>query len=212
MTVSAALPAGAKPSAAVLNVTATNAAAAGYLTAYACDTDRPLASNLNPAPGQDVAAHVVAPVGADGKVCIFTHDPTDVVVDIMGWYGGKAPDAAGFEHVGPSRLLDTRSREGPVVARAPARVLHVLGTGRIPNTGVTAVVVNVTATNATGGGFATVYACDDPLPTSSNLNFDRGLDVANLATVPVRATGAICLYTNRTTDLIVDVEGWFGTA
>ena len=39
-----------------------------------------------------------------------------------------------------------------------------------------------------------------------------GLDVANMVTVPVGPSGTVCLYANRTTHLVVDVAGWYGTA
>jgi SpoIID/LytB domain protein len=220
----AGLPAGARPAAVVLNVTSTESAAPGFVTAYACGSERPLASNLNPAPGIDVAAHVVAPVGADGTVCLYTLQPTHLVVDVTGWYGsvvvpagpGSGAGAASvvapvpFRALVPSRLLDTRSGGGPVVGLAAGRALTVAGAGGVPATGVRAVVLNVTATGATGPGFVTVYPCDGGLPLASNLNVTVGFDVANLVTVPVDGSGSVCLYVNRTVDLVVDVSGWYG--
>ena len=206
------VPVGTRPSAVVLNVTATGAAAAGYVTVYACDGPRPLASNLNPAPGLDVAAHVVAPVGADGRVCVYSLQGVHVVVDIMGFYGATTPTSVPFEPLAPARLLDTRTAGAPVIGLAAGRPFTVVGASGVPATGVRAVVLNLTATAATGPGFATVYPCDSPFPASSNLNFAVGLDVANMVTVPVGPSGTVCLYANRTTHLVVDVAGWYGTA
>mgnify|MGYP002682602072 CR=1 FL=1 len=45
---------------------------AGYLTVYPCGEDRPLASNVNYTAGAVVPNAVLAKVGVDGKVCIFT--------------------------------------------------------------------------------------------------------------------------------------------
>lgn len=206
------VPAGQQATAVVLNVTATGTAANGYVTVYACGEGRPLASNLNPVVGLDVAAHVVAPVSADGRVCLYTLQPTHLVVDIMGWYGGATPSAQAFEPLAPARLLDTRSTGGALAAQAPGRPLVVTGVGGVPaGSGVKAVVLNVTATGADGAGFVTVYPCDDPFPASSNLNYAVGLDVANMVTVPVGASGAVCLYSHRTSHLVVDVAGWYGT-
>lgn len=206
------VPAGQAVTAVVLNVTSTGAAANGYVTAYACGTGRPLASNLNPVVGQDVAAHVVAPVSADGRVCLYTLQPTHLVVDVMGWYGGAAPAAQSFEPLPPARLLDTRAAGGPLVGQAPGRPLTVTGVGGVPaGAGVKAVVLNVTATAAVGPGFVAVYPCDSPFPASSNLNYAVGLDVANMVTVPVGPSGAVCLYSHVTSHVVVDVAGWYGT-
>jgi cell wall-associated NlpC family hydrolase len=65
----------------VLNVTATGAAAAGYLTVWACDQARPATSAVGYQAGDTVADAVFAPVAADGTVCIYTSAPAHIVVD-----------------------------------------------------------------------------------------------------------------------------------
>ena len=94
---------------------------------------------------------------------------------------------------------------------APGRPLAVTGVAGVPAAGAKAVVLNLTATGATGSGFATLFPCDSPFPASSNLNFALGLDVANMVTVPVGPSGTVCLYVNRTVHLVVDVSGWYGS-
>ena len=61
-------------SAVTLNVTSIDAASdrLGYVTAHACDTGRPLASNLNPTGGRDRPNLVIVPVASDGSVCLYT--------------------------------------------------------------------------------------------------------------------------------------------
>jgi hypothetical protein len=73
-------------STAVLNVTATNAQAPGFITVYPCDSSRPNASNLNVATGDTVANAVVVKVGSAGSVCIFNQSATDLVVDVNGYF------------------------------------------------------------------------------------------------------------------------------
>lgn len=219
------VPASARASAVVLNVTATQAAFTGFLTVYACDGDRPLASNVNPVPGVDVAAHVVAPVSADGRICVYSHQPAHIVVDLLGWYGpagttagssssgtATGPPSVPFEPLTPVRLFDTRTGPGPVTGGGEPLALAVVGVGGVPpGTRAQAVVLNVTATAASTAGFVTVFPCGAALPLASNLNFANGLDVANMVTVPVGADGAVCFYANRTTHLVVDLAGWYGT-
>lgn len=72
-----------------LNVTVTEPTASTYLTVWPSGEARPLASNLNFAPGQTVANLVTVAVGAGGRVSIFGGGGlTHVVVDVAGWYGG----------------------------------------------------------------------------------------------------------------------------
>ena len=54
------------------------------MTAYACGTPLPLASNLNFDAGQIVANAAVVPVAADGSLCLHANTPTDLVVDVAG--------------------------------------------------------------------------------------------------------------------------------
>ncbi|MGI8983324.1 MAG: hypothetical protein ACR2HM_02130, partial [Acidimicrobiales bacterium] len=76
-------------SAVVLNVTAVDPAAGGYLTVWPTGQARPLASNLNFTPLRTVPNLVVAKVGAGGKISMYNGSASTVhlVVDIAGWYG-----------------------------------------------------------------------------------------------------------------------------
>jgi cell wall-associated NlpC family hydrolase len=71
----------------------------------------------------------------------------------------------------------------------------------------TAVVVTVTVTDATGDGFVAVFPSGQPLPTVSSVNYVTGQTIANLATVPVGANGAIEVYVSVATHVVVDVTG-----
>lgn len=75
-------------SAVVLNVTVTGPAAAGFITAYAAGSKRPLASNLNFVAGQTVPNLVVAPVSAGGNIVLYNGAPGSVhlVADIAGYF------------------------------------------------------------------------------------------------------------------------------
>jgi hypothetical protein len=74
----------------------------------------PVASNVNFIAGRTRANSVIAPVGADGAVCVFVSAPVDVVVDVSGWFVDGA--GSGFVGVVPRRLVDTRFAIGPVPA------------------------------------------------------------------------------------------------
>jgi hypothetical protein len=69
-----------------MNVTATEAAAAGYVTVWPGGT-RPIVSSLNVTiANQTIANHVIMSTATDGGVRIFTQSGTHLVADITGWY------------------------------------------------------------------------------------------------------------------------------
>lgn len=80
-----------------------------------------------------------------------------------------------------------------------------------PATGVSAVVLNVTAAEALGVGYVTVWPAGVARPTASSLNVTfAGQNIANLVIVPLGVGGSVSLYTQGGTHLVADVAGWFG--
>ena len=69
-----------------LNIAVTDPERDGYLTVYPCGSPIPWASNLNFAAGQTISNHVTATVGADGTVCVYASQNTNVVIDVEGIY------------------------------------------------------------------------------------------------------------------------------
>jgi hypothetical protein len=120
----------------------------------------------------------------------------------------------GFTSLSPTRLLDTRIGLGaPEGAVAPRGTVHLQVTGRggVPASGVSAVVLNVTAVAPTAEGYVTVYADGLARPTTSNLNFVAGRTVPNLVIAPVGTNGKVALYNGSagTVQLIADVSGYY---
>ena len=91
-------------SAVSLNLTATETGGAGFATVYPCGTSRPEASTINYGPGATIANGIIAKVGSGGKVCIYTHARSHLVVDIDGYF----PAGSDYRPLTPARLLDTR--------------------------------------------------------------------------------------------------------
>jgi hypothetical protein len=85
--------------------------------------------------------------------------------------------------------------------------LLVAGRGGVPADAV-AVVLNVTVTGPSGGGFATVFPCGSEPPNASNLNYAAGQTIPNAVTARVGVGGKVCVFTHAETDLIVDVNGY----
>src|SRR5713226_9420525 len=97
-----------------------------------------------------------------------------------------APVGGTYHPLTPARILDTRfsSRLGPGVTIN----VQITGKGGVPTAGVSAVVLNVTATDISQAGFLTVYPQGGSVPLASNLNFNAGQTVPNLVTVGVGST------------------------
>ncbi len=74
--------------------------------------------------------------------------------------------------------------------------------------GAAAAVLNVTAIDAGGSGFVTVYPCDAPRPVASSLNYVPGSTTPNEVIAKLSASGTICLFTLQPVDLVVDITGW----
>jgi alpha-tubulin suppressor-like RCC1 family protein len=76
-----------------LNVTAVDGEApdaGGYVTVYPCGA-RPDSSNVNFIQGQTVPNAVIAPVSADGDICIYVFGKAHILVDTAGYF------SSGFE-------------------------------------------------------------------------------------------------------------------
>jgi len=120
------------------------------------------------------------------------------------------PDPGMVVTMTPSRLMDTRTGLG---ATGPLRngqtvTLPVAGVGSIMSS-VSAVLVNITVTDATSAGFVSAYASGGAMPATSNANFTAGKVSANLAMVPVGADGAIALTVRGVSlQLVVDVQAF----
>lgn len=86
--------------------------------------------------------------------------------------------------------------------------LPVAGRGEISPSAVAA-VFNVTAIRPDQAGFITAWPCDSERPTTASLNYAAGAVVSNSLTVGLDADGAVCVFTSRSTDLVVDFTGAF---
>jgi hypothetical protein len=192
-----ALPSAA--SAAVVNLTATNADTAGYLTAFRCGDPAPRASNVNYGPGETVANLAVVPAAADGTVCIVASSRTDLVVDLLGTYGANG---LRYQAATPTRLLDTRAGIGGWSGRpAPFQVLDLPA---VP--GAAALSVTLTSVAPDGAGFTTLYPCANDRPLASNLNYTAWSSAtANAAVVAQPA----CLTALARAHEVVDLAGWW---
>ena len=187
----------------------TDTTAASYLTLYPGGAPRPTASNLNWAPRHTVANLVEVPLASDGTVDLFNAaGSADVVIDAQGWVQSATSTAAYGSYLNPMapyRVLDTRDGTGgPNVKLGPGATITVQVDGGFSS----ALVLNLTVTNATAPSYLVVWPAGQSRPASSDLNFAAGETVANRLIVPV--AGSIDIYNAAgSVDVIADLNGGF---
>jgi len=186
-----------------LNVTATQPAGPGYVTAWPCDQLQPVASNLNPAAEATVANLVNVAVGSAGRVCFSTYDDVHLVVDALGWFGSVG---AQLTPVAPTRVVDTREAlGGERLAAGETLTVNVRNQAGLP-ADVTAVQATLTVTNPSSSGYLIAWPCGER-PLASNVNYVGGATVANSAQVTLSAADELCVFSLKSTEVLVDITG-----
>ena len=117
--------------------------------------------------------------------------------------------ASAFRGVSPLRVLDTRPTPVKADSYSPVSIAGLAG---VPPS-ATAVVLNVTAIDAEGEGYVTVFPWGEGLPNTSNVNIKRfGQMVPNLVTVRLGVEGKVGLYSSISANLLVDVFGYYSAS
>jgi YVTN family beta-propeller protein len=201
-----------------LNVTVVPHGRLGYLTIWPTGDSQPTVSTMNSPDGRVKANAAVVPAGYQGAVSIYVSDTTDVILDIDGYFATPGQSTLAFYSLPPCRIVDTRNGNGdlggPFLAGNQTRNFPVLESSCIP-TGITpaAYSFNVTAVPHPAHqrlGYLTVWPTGQQQPVVSTLNNPTGTNVANAAIVPAGTNGAIAVYPNNDTDLLIDINGYFG--
>lgn len=190
-----------------LNLTLDQPVTAGWAAAYAAGSPVPATSNVNVGPGETRPNVVFAPIGAGGAVSVYLDTSAHVIADVFGYFS-PASNAELFKPVKPKRIIDTRLKGTTIPAGGTIEV-KVTDIGGVPST-ATAVVLNVTATDAKATGYLTVYPADVGQPPSSNVNYVAGQAIPNVVVSGVSPDGRVKIYSYAETHVIVDVAGWFG--
>ena len=194
-----------------ITVHALDAAVAGWIVAWPCDSPRPWASSANVNAGESVTNHVDVATGPTGEVCLMTSGPMHLAVDVNGWYGPSA--TTDFHSVVPVRVADSREAQtwSGQFARSATRRIAIASAGGLPGPlTVRAVAVQLTAVSGSSSGWVTVHPCLESTPDVSMLRFPARTNVAVLSTGIVSGSGEWCVVASAATHLVVDVSGWFG--
>jgi len=197
---------------------------AGYLTLFPADATRPLVASSNYSDGQIMNAPFTVGLSPAGEFKIFATGATDLVIDVLGYYSPEANDVNGvgllftpLEH--PVRLLETRDLpglpgcyksnapiQGGVERTQPARGVC---DGLTIASNALGIVGNATVVNS-NGGYLTFWPSDATQPLVATSNFLPGQIFNRHFTVGLSAgAGAFKIFAAQTTDLVIDVTGYF---
>ena len=200
-----------------LNVTVVPITTLGYLTIWPAGEGQPTVSTLNSLDGRLKANAVIVPAGSpNGSVSVFVTNTTNVVLDINGYFIPSNGSTLAFYPVTPCRVADTRkpngSLGGPYLQGGQERDFPVLQSScGLPASGAAAYSLNFTVIPKTTRGVAylTVWPQGSPKPLVSTLNDLVNQVVANAAVVPAGTSGWVATYPSDSTDLVIDVNGYF---
>ena len=152
-----------------------------------------------------------SPVAASGR-CGGRDEPAVVGI------ASDAP-AARFDPIVPVRLVDTRVGTGTTVAplvggctlvvRPAADLGADLG---LDIATVSAVAVNIVTVDPQAQGFITAAPCGIARPFTSVVQSQVGRIVSGSAVVSLGADGTFCVYSNITTDIVIDMTGSYTPA
>jgi spore germination protein YaaH len=198
------------------NLTVTGATASGHVSIGPTMTAKPTTSTINLTKGRTLANGLTLRVGAGGTVSAVLVSTSGakvhVVLDVTGYY--RAGTGATWYPLAPTRLLDTRSGNGlsGSFVSAKVRTFQVAGRGSIPAEAL-AVSGNLTVTGSTAGGYVSIGPSMTSTPSTSTLNFGRGVTVANNVTLRLGSGGKVgAVYVGTSgarAHLILDVTGYY---
>jgi len=179
---------------------------------------QPATSTMNSLDGRTKANAAIVGAGVDGGVSLYLAGATDVIIDLNGYFTIPGQSTLAFYPLVPCRVMDTRSTE-PLTANSVTDILvmtnpcmqQVPGTVRPAaySANFTAVPVNLGDPLRYLSVWPTGSQPQTPVSTLNNLT---GTNVANAGIVEAGTTGNISVYVTDTTNLIVDINGFFGVS
>jgi hypothetical protein len=158
------------------------------------------------------------PLGTDAIVATYSGDS-----NYMGSSGtftqlvNPVPTAVQFVPVTPCRVVDTRGTSGPFGGPAiPGGTSRSFAIPSGPCKGIptnaSAYSLNVTVVPPGPLSYLTIWPTGEGQPTVSTLNSPDGRTKADAAIVPAGTSGAVSVYVSNTTNVLLDINGYFATS
>jgi hypothetical protein len=198
-----------------LNVTVVPHTSLGYLSIWPTGQSQPLVSTLNSVDGSIVANAAIVPAGTSGAVSVYVTNDTDLIIDINGYFApAGSAGALSLYTLTPCRVADTRGAAGPFGGPTPAgnttRSFAIPSSACNVPAAAQAYSMNVTVVPPAALEYLTAWPTGQTQPGVSTLNSVEGQVVANAAIVPAGTGGAVSIYVSNTSDVILDINAYFG--
>ena len=150
--------------------------------------------------------------GPDGALW-FTESNVGRIGRVASQAVPQISSATHFVPVTPCRIADTRNPNGsfggPAIAGNTSRDFGIpSGACGIPSTAV-AYSLNVAVVPSASLGFLTLWPSGQSQPRVATLNSIDGRIKSNAAIVPAGLNGAVSVFATDTTDVILDINGYF---
>ncbi|MEP4594295.1 MAG: hypothetical protein ABJ381_21120, partial [Ilumatobacter sp.] len=118
------------------------------------------------------------------------------------------PTLLSFDSQVPERIVDTRAGTGGVATPLGAGCTLRVDMSGIGPADVAAFALSVTVISQERG-FFTAFPCASGRPGTSSVNARSSVATPNLVVGVPDASGAVCLYSDRGGDVVIDVSGWW---
>lgn len=195
----------------VVNVTAVNGAAGGFVRVVpTTGSSGATHANLNFASGSASGNAAIVALDSFGFFSITASARVDVIVDVVGYITGVdaavTPEGT-FVPIAPTRVYNTRDLSSPFTVGQTRSIPLAGGSTGVPSD-VYGVSANLAAVAPSANGFLKMYP-GIAVPKTSSLNFAAGKTVANGTMVGVNADGTVTATMSQASHLIIDVNGYF---
>ena len=196
------------------NMTVVPSGPLAFLTAWPTGQPQPGVSTLNAFTGTVTANAAIVPAGAGGAISVYVTNPTDLVIDINGYFAPPgSPGQLLLYPVTPCRIADTRTPPGsfgaPAMVAGQPRDFPVTASNCGLPSSAKAYSLNATVVPIGPLAFLTLWPAGQPQPLVSTLNAFDGTVASNAAILPAGAGGSVSAYATSQTHMILDVNGYF---
>jgi hypothetical protein len=190
-----------------LNYTAVPQVPLGFLTTWPAGQTQPLVSTLNSPTGAVTANAAIVPSGSNGDISVFVTNPSDLVIDVNGYFAPPGAGGLSLHNLTPCRVLDTRNPAGAPPFNG-AKDLNVAAASCGAPATAQSYVLNATVVPPGSLGFLTLWPQGSTQPLVSTLNAIDGAITSNMAIVPA-TNGSLSIFGSNPTHLVMDISGYF---
>ena len=203
-----------------LNLTVSPPGPVTSLSAWAHGQPQPNTTILNSPGGTVIANAAIVSAGTSGGatgIDVLATNNTDLIIDINGYFNVPNGTETTFYPLNACRVADTRAGQGKSGAFGPPSLTTQAREFPLPSGGcgipssASAYSLNLTAVPQGHLDWLSAWPYGQGWPGVSTLNSPNGAVIANAAIVVAGSGGTgINVQPAQTTDLIIDVDGYFG--